>query len=427
MAKKATLASSKAKASSLQPQAKSQKSPKVVQRPQESSEDDVEDEESVGSQEHEEDSSDDEEDVDEEGMKKLMVALGEDGLDEFAQTELRALTGDEDSDEEESDAEEGSEIAEEDVDEVDAQQSGDEDEEVQEGASEDEDEERAVESERDEDEEEQDIPLDEAESVDEDVVPRQKIEIDNKIALARIRETIQLDPSMPWTETLTVTYPESIEVDVDDDLNRELAFYKQALHGANTAKDLAAKHNFPFTRPADYFAEMVKSDAHMERIRQRLLDEGATIKRSEEKRREREGKKFGKQVQMEKLKERERSKKDMEERLKGLKRKRKGAMDNAQEDEGAFDVAVEDAISDRPSKRGRGGGRGDKRGISRPARDKKFGFGGPGKRAKQNTKDSTDDFVSRGSGRSSRGGRGGARGGSKRLGKSRRMTSRGRS
>jgi rRNA-processing protein EBP2 len=58
----------------------------------------------------------------------------------------------------------------------------------------------------------------------------------------------------------------------------------------------------------------------MERIRQRLLDEGASIKRSEEKRKEREGKKYGKQVQMEKLKERERSKKDMEERLKGLKR-----------------------------------------------------------------------------------------------------------
>ena len=83
---------------------------------------------------------------------------------------------------------------------------------------------------------------------------------------------------------------------------------------------LAAKHKFPFTRPSDYFAEMIKSDAHMERIRQRLLDESATIKKSEDKRKEREGKKFGKQVQIEKLKEREKSKKEMEERLKGLKR-----------------------------------------------------------------------------------------------------------
>ena len=69
---------------------------------------------------------------------------------------------------------------------------------------------------------------------------------------------------------------------------------------------------------------MVKSDAHMERIRQRLLDEKATIKKSEDKRREREGKKFGKQVQIEKLKEREQSKKDMEERLRSLKRSKFG-------------------------------------------------------------------------------------------------------
>jgi rRNA-processing protein EBP2 len=65
---------------------------------------------------------------------------------------------------------------------------------------------------------------------------------------------------------------------------------------------------------------MVKTDAHMERIRQRLLDESSNIAKSEARRREREGKKVGKQVQLEKLKERERGKKDMEERLKGLKR-----------------------------------------------------------------------------------------------------------
>lgn len=138
---------------------------------------------------------------------------------------------------------------------------------------------------------------------------------------------------------MSVSYPETIDVDVNDDLNRELALYvaariityprylclastsyKQALHSANKARSLAAKHNLPFTRPSDYFAEMVKSDSHMERIRQRLLDESAGIKKGEEKRREREGKKFGKQVQIEKLKEREKSKKEMEERLKSLKR-----------------------------------------------------------------------------------------------------------
>jgi rRNA-processing protein EBP2 len=92
------------------------------------------------------------------------------------------------------------------------------------------------------------------------------------------------------------------------------------LHSANEARALAAKFQFPFTRPDDYFAEMIKSDAHMERIRQRLLDESASIKKSEIKRKEREGKKFGKQVQLEKLKELEKLKKDMEDGLKSLKR-----------------------------------------------------------------------------------------------------------
>ncbi|KAI3621193.1 rrna processing protein [Moniliophthora roreri] len=250
-----------------------------------------------------------------------------------------------------------------------------------------------------------------------------------QVALARIRESIQLNPSIPWTETLVLSYPHTIDVDVDDDLNRELAFYKQALHSAQEARKLAAQHKFPFTRPSDYFAEMVKSDAHMERIRQRLLDERAGIKKAEEKRKERENKKFGKQVQIEKLKERERSKKEMEERLKGLKRKRKDILDNNEDQDDAFDIAVEDAISDkRPAKRLRPEG-GKK--ISRQARDKKFGFSSRGRRAKQNTRVSTDDFdfgSRKGAGGSGKGkgGKGGKGGGSKRPGKSKRMAARSR-
>jgi len=258
-------------------------------------------------------------------------------------------------------------------------------------------------SEEDEGSSDEEVRLDEELVVDdEDAVPRQKIEVDDKAGLERIRESIQLDPSFPWTETLVLSYPETIDVDVNDDLNRELAFYKQALHGANAARALAAKHKFPFTRPSDYFAEMIKTDAHMERIRQRLVDESAGIKKSEDKRKEREGKKFGKQVQVEKLKERERSKKEMEERLKGLKRKRGDVLDNQKGGEDDFDIAVEDAISDRPAKRGRSGDRG----VPRSVRDKKYGFGGATRRSKQNTRESTDDFES-GSGRGRGRGRGG--------------------
>ena len=71
---------------------------------------------------------------------------------------------------------------------------------------------------------------------------------------------------------------------------------------------------------------------------------------------------------------------------------RKGALDNAQEDNDGFDVAVEDAISDRPTKRTKGAGPQGKK-MPRQARDQKFGFGGPRKRSKQNTKSSTDRGI----------------------------------
>ena len=106
------------------------------------------------------------------------------------------------------------------------------------------------------------------------------------------------------------------------DISPCFSSYKQALYSADQARALAASHSLPFTRPSDYFAEMIKADAHMERIRSRLLDERAGIKKTEEKRKERTAKKFGKQVQLEKQREREKGKKEMEERLKLLKRSR---------------------------------------------------------------------------------------------------------
>ncbi|KAM6494437.1 Eukaryotic rRNA processing protein EBP2 domain containing protein [Amanita muscaria] len=378
--------------------------------------------------------SDDDGGIDQEGMARLITALGEDGLDDFDRAQLVALHGDQSDDEieetddenkdEEGVSDEASDSGEEESQSDDDPGSEEEVEERHDGGADvpkpdaEEDEEESEEGEDEDEDEENDIALDEVESVDEDAVPQHKIEIDNKVALDRIRESIKLDPSLPWTETLTVTYPEKFEVDVDDDLQRELAFYKQALHGANTARALASKHNFAFTRPSDYFAEMVKSDVHMERIRQRLLDENASIKRSEEKRKEREGKKFGKQVQVEKLKERQASKKQMEERIKGLKRKRKDVLDKPDGGED-FDVEVEDAIADRPAKRAKGDGRPK---LSRKTRDNKYGFGGSKKHSKQNTRDSTDNFGP-GGGRG-KSGRGGKVGKSNRPGKSKRMSAR---
>lgn len=86
------------------------------------------------------------------------------------------------------------------------------------------------------------------------------------------------------------------------------------------AESLFEKASLPFHRPTDYFAEMVKTDAHMAQIRQSLLDEQAGMKASEDARKLRDAKKFGKKVQHERLRERERDKKAIGEKLDSLKK-----------------------------------------------------------------------------------------------------------
>lgn len=117
---------------------------------------------------------------------------------------------------------------------------------------------------------------------------------------------------------------------------------------------------------------------------------------------------------------------------------RKDTLDGAKGVEGDFDIELEDALQDRPSKRHAGMSKDGKPrpSLSRAKRDSKFGFGGKvGWRAKQNTKESTDDMFGgggRGKGKHGSGKAGGLRkfgkppGGPKRPGKSKRMVQRGK-
>lgn len=186
--------------------------------------------------------------------------------------------------------------------------------------------------------------------------------------------------------------------------------YKQALHAAIEGRKRTDALNIPFTRPADFFAEMVKTDEHMERVRQKLLDERAGIKASEEAKKQRELKKFGKKVQVEKLLERQKRKKDMADKVKGLRQRKfwarfwsealliiKAHTGGGGEDDNDFDVHLHEAL-------GEGGGSGDrvrpktgkgndgKAKMPRSKRDDKYGFGGKKRHAKENTRQSTDAF-----------------------------------
>jgi rRNA-processing protein EBP2 len=181
------------------------------------------------------------------------------------------------------------------------------------------------ESEDDEDDEE-DIPMSDLEDLDdeekEDMIPHQRLTINNTVALTAALKRIALPTSkIPFSEHQSVTTSEPVTIaDVSDDVNRELAFYKQSLSAAQEARKLLKAEGIPFTRPTDYFAEMVKADEHMAKIKAKLIDEAASKKASAEARKQRDLKKFGKQVQVAKLQERDKERKQTMEKIKVLKR-----------------------------------------------------------------------------------------------------------
>ncbi|KAH0607564.1 uncharacterized protein H6S33_002598 [Morchella sextelata] len=267
--------------------------------------------------------------------------------------------------------------------------------------SEDKDEEEEEEDddddEDDEDEDEDDIALSDIDDDDlevPDLLPHQKLTINNHSALTQVLERIALPlSSLPFVEHQSVTTDAPVEIkDVDDDLNRELTFYKQALDAVNIARKKLTKEGVPFSRPTDYFAEMLKDDEHMGLIKQKLLDEAANKKAAAEARRQRDLKKFGKQVQFAKLEERNKAKKDTLEKIQVLKRKRQGADTEFTNESDMFDVALEDAVasSGRKDKRDRDASRASR--AKRQKKDQKYGHGGKKRFSKSGDAESTADL-----------------------------------
>ncbi|KAI8895435.1 eukaryotic rRNA processing protein EBP2-domain-containing protein [Globomyces pollinis-pini] len=223
---------------------------------------------------------------------------------------------------------------------------------------------------------------DDEEKVDDDEELEVKVYKNVTTALLSRLQDIRLSKELPFIETLahTNTIVTSGNIpDVNDDLKRELAFYEQALESCKVARNLITQAGIPFSRPDDYFAEMIKTDDHMEKVRQKLIEQSQSIKLSEQAKKQRDLKKFGKKVQVEKLLERQKSKKDALEKIKGIRKKGITESDD-------FDVqTVETNSSTRKT---------DRPNHKRKSKDQKYGFGGGKKHAKTNDKKSVDDLSS---------------------------------
>ena len=218
-----------------------------------------------------------------------MVAYQEEGDDESVEeVALENGDGDDDDDDEEFDAEEADDDEAESEDEEDIEKS----KEV--GMSESEEEESEQEEEDEPDskpkstpekpqhkkdssakQQSEDLDSDEeeerdAEESEEEEEEKKKInENMNTKAIRVVTEDLEaFRNSMPWAESFVVVpsttspFAPGVEdpLDIHDDLKREVAFYDLALEAALTARKKCEQAKVSFSRPEDFFAEMVKTD-----------------------------------------------------------------------------------------------------------------------------------------------------------------------
>ncbi|KAM7197348.1 Eukaryotic rRNA processing protein EBP2 domain containing protein [Naviculisporaceae sp. PSN 640] len=290
-------------------------------------------------------------------------------------------------------------------------------------------------SDEDEDEEE-DLDLDDISIASEDeeniaASARVRQTINNKDGLLASLKRFALDTSskVPFAYHQSVVSKKVTEESipsVDDDIVRELAFMNQALEAARTARTLLRKENVPFTRPNDYFAEMLRSDEIMDKVKGKLIEDATAKKASAEARKQRELKKFGKQVQVAKQQERAKQKREALDKINLLKRKRQenGGVAGANEED-IFDVAVENELKSagNSKKRSFGGSEGGRSGpnAKRQKKDAKYGHGGKKKYSKSGDAMSSGDLSGFNAKKmKSGGGGGGGKPVKSRLGKSRR-------
>jgi len=113
--------------------------------------------------------------------------------------------------------------------------------------------------------------------------------------------------------------------DAEDDLVREKLFYEMALKAANMGLDRLNEEGIPYTRPEDYFAEMIKTDDHMSKVKSTLLREKRHIEEAQLRTKTRMHRKFSKKAQREVQQQRQKEKK---EELDAIKKWRKGRKDN---------------------------------------------------------------------------------------------------
>lgn len=165
-----------------------------------------------------------------------------------------------------------------------------------------------------------------------------------------------------------------------NDFKRETMFHRQAQGAVMEGIPRIKKLGISTERPDDYFAEMAKTDDHMQKVRESLMKKQASAQRSERVRQLRTQRKVGKQMQIAATLKKHEEKRNM---LAEVKKYRKGIRQDL------------DFLDDKKKPGGPkkfDGQSNDKRSNARmKMKNSKYGFGGKKKGMKKNTRESAAD------------------------------------
>jgi len=218
------------------------------------------------------------------------------------------------------------------------------------------------------------------------VFVKQRIDMDPEEMNAATKSIAIID-SLKWPETFLVASELPKDIDAADDLAREDAFYDATLEAVKDAAAMLKKHKIPIQRPGDYYTEMLKTDVHMRKVREKMILETQKVDASDRARKQRQNKKFGKQIQQQILLKRA---KDKSSAISDASKGRKGLKQAIANRDDGFDVEVDTGGDGEPaSKRSK---------MTRGKRDSKFGFGGAknNKRGKRNDSNSYNQSTGKG-------------------------------
>jgi len=111
-------------------------------------------------------------------------------------------------------------------------------------------------------------------------------------------------------------------------------FHRQAQSGVMRGIELLLRHNIPTHRPEDYFAEMFKTDEHMQNIRHALLQRKTTLEQTEKVRHIRQEKKLAKEKRLSAVKEKHKQKRELNENIKKFRKGLRNDLDFLENDNG---------------------------------------------------------------------------------------------